>query len=121
MQYNEKAALRGAASPNRQKQGKPNHLNFQAINQAVLYALPTLLKRWLPDGKRLGREWIALNPRRVDHHAGSFSVNVQTGVWADFATGDRGGDVISLAAYLAGISQIEAARNLAHMLEVSHA
>jgi hypothetical protein len=40
------------------------------------------------------------------------------GKWADFATDDRGGDVISLAAYLAGTGQTEAARNLAEMLGV---
>ena len=37
----------------------------------------------------------------------------------DFALSDaRGGDPISLAAYLAGLSQTEAARNLAEMLRV---
>jgi hypothetical protein len=35
-----------------------------------------------------------------DQNPGSFSINVRTGRWADFATGDKGGDVISLAAYL---------------------
>ena len=31
---------------------------------------------------------------------GSFSVSITTGVWADFATDDRGGDLVSLYAYL---------------------
>jgi hypothetical protein len=44
---------------------------------------------------------------------------VKTGRWADFATGDRGGDPVSLAAFLAGIGQAEAARRLAAMLELS--
>ena len=35
---------------------------------------------------------------------------------ADFSTGDRGGDPISLVAYLAGVNQVEAARLLAKML-----
>ena len=48
--------------------------------------------------------------------ARSFSVNMRTGRWADFATGDRGGDVVSLAAYLHGLRQGEAARKLADML-----
>ena len=43
---------------------------------------------------------------------------MNTGKWADFASGDRGGDVVSLAAYLAGTGQAEAARNLADMLRV---
>ena len=51
-------------------------------------------------------------------HLGSFRVNLHTGQWADFATGDRGGDVISLAAYLSHLSQIEAAEKLAEMLGI---
>jgi hypothetical protein len=95
---------------------KSLRLDFQAINRAALRALPVILQRWLPDGKRIGHEWMARNPRRTDQHAGSFSINIQSGRWADFATDDRGGDVISLAAYLAGVSQSEAARSLASML-----
>ena len=41
-----------------------------------------------------------------------------TGKWADFATGDKGAGVVSLAAYLAGTGQAEAARNLIEMLGV---
>ena len=91
-------------------------LNFRAINSAALAALPTLLARWLPDGRREGNEYVARNPRRHDRHPGSFKINLSRGAWADFATGDRGGDVISLAAFLAGTSQGEAARELARML-----
>jgi hypothetical protein len=43
---------------------------------------------------------------------------VRTGRWADFATGDRGGDVVSLAAYLSHLKQSEAAEKLAGMLGV---
>jgi len=60
--------------------------------------------------------YVALNPKRADQRLGSFSVNLRTGRWADFATGDKGGDPISLAAFLAGLSQVEAARRLATML-----
>jgi DNA primase len=75
-----------------------------------------MLRRWLPDGRREGNEWVALNPTRADKHPGSFKVNLRTGRWADFATGDKGGDLISLAAHLHGLSQVEAARKLARML-----
>lgn len=37
---------------------------------------------------------------RADSKVGSFSVNVVNGHWADFATDDRGGDLVSLCAYL---------------------
>ncbi len=63
----------------------------------------------------LSDTWTARNPRRADTHAGSFRINLRTGRWADFATGDKGGDPVSLAAYLHGLSQIEAARRLAGM------
>ena len=82
----------------------------------ALAVLPGLLDRWLPDGRKQGAEWVARNPTRADRRPGSFSVNMRTGRWADFATGERGGDVISLAAYLHGLGQAEAARKLADML-----
>ena len=93
-------------------------INFARINGAALAVLPSLLKRWLPDGRVEGHEYVARNPTRSDQHCGSFRINLRSGRWSDFATGDRGGDVVSLAAYLAGISQSEAALRLAHMLGV---
>lgn len=63
----------------------------------------------LPYGMREGREWVALNPTRDDNNTGSFRINITTGKWADFATGDAGGDIVSLHAYLRGISQYDAA------------
>jgi len=55
---------------------------------------------------------VARNPRRNDRRPGSFKVNLRSGRWADFATGDAGGDLISLRAYLDGIRQGEAARRI---------
>ncbi len=95
-------------------------LDFPAINRAALANLPALLRRWLPDGRLTGHEFTARNPRRADRRLGSFKVNVSTGKWADFATGDKGGDVVSLAAYLSSTGQAEAARALADMLGVRH-
>jgi hypothetical protein len=67
-------------------------IDFAAVNAAALAALPDLLRRWLPDGVVRGREYVARNPRRRDRRLGSFPVNLDTGRWADFATGDVGGD-----------------------------
>ena len=93
--------------------------DFAAVNAAALACLPALCARWLPDGFQRGNEWIAKNPTREDRRPGSFSINLVNGRWADFARSDaRGGDPISLAAYLAGLSQTEAAHNLAEMLRV---
>jgi hypothetical protein len=88
----------------------------RAFHRAALAAFPAVLARILPGGKRVGAEIVALNPRRADRRLGSFKVNRYNGRWADFATGDKGGDPISLVAYLADVSQGEAARLLARML-----
>ena len=93
-------------------------IDFNRINSAALQNLPVLLTRWLPDGRREGTEWVARNPRRDDRRAGSFKINMATGKWADFATDERGGDPISLAAFLAGTGQAEAAASLAVMLGI---
>jgi hypothetical protein len=94
-------------------------IDFARINSAALAVLPALLARWLPDGRLHQRkEWIARNPTRDDRRPGSFSINSRTGAWGDFATDDRGGDVISLLAYLRGIKQGEAARELASILRI---
>ncbi|MBW4034629.1 MAG: hypothetical protein HIU90_04075 [Proteobacteria bacterium] len=94
-------------------------IDFDRVNRAARAQLPTILARWLPDGKQVGREWVARNPRRSDRDPGSFSVNLTTGRWADFATGDRGGDPVSLAAYLFTLSQPDAARRAAAMLGIN--
>ena len=93
-------------------------VDFGAVNAAARANLLSVLERVLPNGRRQRREYLALNPRRADRRLGSFQINLQTGKWADFATGDKGGDPISLVAYLADVSQSEAARLLARMLGV---
>lgn len=95
-------------------------LNFVSIGRSALAHASVILPRWLPDGAALGHEYIARNPRRADRSAGSFKVNLVTGRWADFAVGVRGGDLISLAAYLFAIGQSEAAQRIADMLGVRH-
>lgn len=94
-------------------------IDFERINAAALPSLPALAARWLPTGHREGREWVARNPRRADRRPGSFRVNLATGRWADFATGDKGGDPVSLAAFLFDLSQADAARRIADMLALT--
>ncbi|MET0156037.1 MAG: hypothetical protein ABW189_08060 [Rickettsiales bacterium] len=95
---------------------RKKYLPFPELRNASLAAAPAVLRQWLPDGKAEGREYKAKNPRRADNRPGSFSVNMHTGKWADFATGDKGGDLISLAAYLFALSYHEAAESVAAML-----
>jgi hypothetical protein len=116
---------RGASESLALRPGRPaeptpggERIDFAAINRAALAAFPAVLARLLPKGKRIGAEIVALNPRRADRHLGSFRINRYNGRWADFATGDRGGDPISLVAFIANVSQGEAARLLARMLGI---
>jgi len=92
---------------------------FEEVNLAARGRIETLCRDWLERPRRSGPNLFALNPTRADRNVGSFCINVQSGVWADFATGDRGGDVISLYAYCKGVSQIDAARALADILGVN--
>lgn len=95
-------------------------IELGAVGRAALRVLPNLLRRWLPDGRIQGSEYVALNPTRIDCRPGSFKLNIRIGKWANFSTGDRGSDVISLATYLSGKGQAEAALALAATLGVHH-
>jgi len=89
---------------------------FARVASAARAQSESILSRWLPSGRREGAEWIARNPTRGDAKPGSFKINLRTGSWADFATGDRGGDLVALAAYLFRLKQAEAALRVAAML-----
>lgn len=75
-----------------------NQLDFAAINQAL--DPETVLPQWLPAGHRRGKEWVSPNPTRNDRNPGSFTINMVSGVWKDYATGEGGSDLVSLYAYL---------------------
>jgi putative DNA primase/helicase len=94
-------------------------IDFQGIKAAALRNARSLLPRLIPGGKFRSREYIVLNPRRADRSPGSFKVNYKTGEWCDFALeGAKGGDLISLTAYVRDTSQGDAARELADMVGV---
>jgi putative DNA primase/helicase len=89
---------------------------ISAIRQAATAALhhaAVLVPEWLPDGKRHHHEWMAKNPTRGDRQTGSFSVSLLTGKWNDFADGGaKGGDLVSLLAYLHHCKQWQAAQTI---------
>ncbi len=94
-----------------------NHV-FRIVNEAALKSYPFLVREWLPRGRLEGSYWVAINPTRHDQSLGSFKVNLYTGHWADYATGDWGGDPVSLYAYLFGTAnQYDAARILGRELD----
>src|SRR5262249_4914984 len=92
---------------------------YRRIAEAARANCAAVVTQWLPRGKRRGVEWCALNPRRNDRYIGSFRINLRTGAWADFAIEERGGDLISLGAYLFALSQAEAALRVAEMLSIN--
>jgi uncharacterized protein (DUF927 family) len=94
-------------------------IDFAAVSHAAQSALANLVQDWLPDGKREGSEWVSRNPTRGDTRPGSFKINLTTGVWSDFATGEAGGDAIDLLAYLNRTSKLDAAREIAQRLGVA--
>ncbi|WP_395696633.1 hypothetical protein [Methylocella sp.] len=97
---------------------RPRRIAFARVAAEALRHADALARRWLPDGRREGHEWVACNPTRTDRRRGSFKLNLNSGRWGDFASGDAGGDLISLAAYLFGLTQVEAARKIADMLGI---
>lgn len=95
--------------------------SFADVKVAALKDIDRVLSHWLPNGKRVdgGKEYTAPNPTRSDKRAGSLKVNLSKGTWADFATGDKGGDLIDLVRYLDGGTDVEACNKLADHLNVS--
>jgi hypothetical protein len=93
-------------------------IDFEEVKSAALAHIRGVLGHFLPGGKVVGGEYLALNPTRPDRSLGSFRINLRSGKWGDFATGHRGRDLISLVAYLKRISQYEAAKDLSQMLGV---
>jgi putative DNA primase/helicase len=74
---------------------------FDQVNRRALLGYLERLKQWMPGGKVVGgKEYVVVNPTRADRKPGSFSINFTTGQWLDGATGDAGGDPISLYAYV---------------------
>lgn len=93
-------------------------IDFRRIRSASQpYAL-AICQRWIPGGRVVAGEYVVRNPKRSDRTPGSFKVNLRTGRWADFATGERGGDLIALAAWLHDINQAEAAKRVAGLLSL---
>ncbi len=103
-----------AGDPVRRVRPRRAPIAFAAVNRAALPHLETLCRRWLPGGRRVGAEWTCGSLR--GEAGDSCKVNLRTGRWADFASGEKGGDVIALAAAVHRMSQADAARELARML-----
>ena len=70
-------------------------IRFAELARALLDQAGTLLPQWLPDGAQRGHEYVCAG--LSGGRGTSCSVNVNTGQWADFATGEQGGDSLVAA------------------------
>ena len=86
-------------------------INFTALADALLSRSDHLVPMWLPGGSQLGHEY------RCGSLSGgsgtSCSVNLTNGKWSDFATGEAGGDLVSLYAAINGLTPGKAAVQVA--------
>lgn len=92
--------------------------DFKEVAQVALSQSLDLVSTWLPAGRKINSEWQcgSLN----GEEGSSFSVNLKSGVWSDFATGESGGDLISLyAAIYTGNNQGKAVKELAEQLRIN--
>ena len=85
-------------------------LDFDGLARQLLASAETHLASWLPAGRKRGNSWVAGD---LSGAAGqSLKVNITTGAWADFATGDHGSDLVSLYAAIYSLPMGEAYREL---------
>lgn len=85
---------------------------YAEINRRLISRAQSLLQRWVPGGQIRGNEYYCRCPWRSDKSLGSFSVNLTTGSFHDFATGESGRDLITFYARLHGLKNHEAAQEL---------
>ncbi|WP_129351157.1 hypothetical protein [Solidesulfovibrio carbinolicus] len=96
------------------KQMSPD--SFRRVNASALGRITELLTTWLPGGRQEGQEYVCAS---LDGGQGrSCKVNLATGMWADFATDAKGGDLVSLFAAIHDLRQSDAAQQLAENLGV---
>ena len=86
-------------------------IDFEALARALLDRADNLVPAWLPDGVQRGHEYQCGD---LTGGAGSStSVNLTTGKWADFSTGEQGGDLLALYAAIHGLTMGKAAVQVA--------
>ena len=86
-------------------------INFTALADALLRDADNLVPRWLPGGERRGHEYVCGS--LAGGKGSSCSINLVSGKWADFASDEKGNDLLSLYAAIHGLSQGKAAAEVA--------
>jgi predicted P-loop ATPase len=94
-------------------------IDFSGLAAQLLASAESYVREWLPAGRRRGNEYVVGSVRGDE--GDSLSINLNSGVWMDFATGEKGGDLISLYAAIHGLTQAQAARALGGVNGHDHA
>ena len=87
-----------------------SNVDFSLIARQALSRSKDILVRLFPRGKFQGKEFV-VGSLQGDPGT-SLSINIDTGKWCDFSTGDKGGDLISLLAARDRMSQKDAAEEM---------
>ncbi|MDR3411597.1 MAG: VapE family protein [Formivibrio sp.] len=90
-------------------------IDFKAVATAALTQVERFVEEWAPGGMKQGSNWVTKNPVRNENNP-SFSISLESGAWIDFASGDAGGDLVSLYSYIFGCNNGEAAHKLAALI-----
>jgi putative DNA primase/helicase len=94
--------------------------DFGTVGRAALDSIHALLSKWFPAGVANGGEFCIGSS---DGEAGqSLRIRLtgeKAGVWSDFAAGEAGGDLISLYAYVHGLTNGKACKALAEELGIT--
>lgn len=85
-------------------------INFQELSRSLLSQCPGILYSWLPGGRVIGNEFECGDLSGAKGK--SLRVNLTTGVFCDFATDEKGADLIDLYAAIKGLKLGDAAREL---------
>lgn len=88
-------------------------LDFEKIKDGIIKN-PSIVAKYLPDGVRVGAEYRCANI--FGGKGESFAINMNSGLWSDFATGDSGSSLIDLVAKQKEIPYKEAAELIASEL-----
>jgi hypothetical protein len=89
-------------------------IRFAELASELLKQAGRLLPQWLPDGAQRGHEYVCAG--LSGGRGTSCSINVNTGQWSDFATDEKGGDLLSLYAAIEGLTMGKAALQVAREL-----
>ena len=86
-------------------------MDISEFASGLLAQSESLLREWFPAGKKQGKEFVVGS--LAGEKGTSLSINLETGLWADFSNPDiKGGDLVSLYAARNGLKQGDAAKAL---------